>query len=154
MNSDIDDFIKEKEGIHGGDMEYISYCRFLGEQASGNVVNLGGILYCINKEFYFEDFEKPGNPLLTYRRDIIYKKFNFQFSLKDITDIREISEKSGKILIKNPNREIEVVTLKNSLIKFFSTSVLEVRLSDRDNLILDITKQEEFITLCRNLGSF
>lgn len=154
MDSDIDDFIKEKEGIHGGEMEYISYCRFLGIQSSGNISNLGGILYCINKVFYFEDFEKPGNPLLTYRREITYKKFNFQFDLKEITDVREISEKSGKTLIKNPNRETQVGTLNNSFIKFFSTSVLEVILSDRDNLIMDITKQEEFITLCQNLGSF
>jgi hypothetical protein len=85
------EFWKEIEEKHGGNVRFHTFVRFIGRSQS-SMENLPGLLYIINNVAHFEDFEKDNMLMRLVNRKSKYTKTEFSFPLSSIEKLQVVSK--------------------------------------------------------------
>ena len=87
-------FWEERENQKGGKVSFFTFATFLGRSRDKNL-NLGGLLYLINKTLTFEDFEKENWLLKIMNRKREYEKTEYDIEKKDIVEVKLVSKNTA-----------------------------------------------------------
>lgn len=137
-------FWEEREKQKGGKVEFFTFAAFMGRSRDRHV-NLGGLLYIINKTVTFEDFEKDNWFAKIISRKQKYEKTEFSFKTEDITEIKTVSKNSALNCISGIIDDRDTKRLSNISGLFFQ-ALVQIKLKSGYSLFFDVMKRKEFTT--------
>jgi hypothetical protein len=142
---EAEEFKKEREEQYGGKIRFMSYARFIGKAGTGQLANIGGILYIINDTIHFEDFESQ-NPLMALMgQKKKYSKTEFSLELKDISIVKEIREKNANDCVLGMVEENQILNAPGGLFALFAKSAVQLLLNGSPSVFLDFLDKEGFL---------
>jgi hypothetical protein len=141
-NTGPEAFWNEREKRFGGSVVYRTFAKFLGN-SNTQLYDLPGLLYHINDQLIFEDFEKENWLSKLVQRDSDYEKTEFHLQLSAIERIQWIARSSAMDIIdgkKDGREEPPVSRIK----KFLAGSVTQVLLTSGRSVFFEIVGEKEF----------
>lgn len=147
VNEDSRIFWAEREKKGRGKVKFFTFTTFIG-RSKQKPLNLGGLIYIINKKVYFEDFEKDSWFAKIISKKQAYQKTQFSFSIKDISKIKSVSKGSALncisgIIDESATREL------SSILKLLFQSITQIQLKGGYSLFFDIMREKEFVNAIR-----
>lgn len=133
------ELLKDREETYGGKISFITFANYLGVNNSKKSVKLSGILYKINNQLYFEDFESAPSIFGIPTAKKKYEKFETSFSIDSILNIKKISEVAAKECVQGFLDVSKIMPLKGFFMNFFTSSVTQIELKDNISYFFDIT---------------
>lgn len=135
-NNEAIEYWNEKEEIYGGEVEYRSFCRFLG-RTGGDEQNLAGLLFRIGDNFIFEDFEKEGGMLgiIMKRKTAKFEKTILDISIKEISSVRKVSQKGAQMKLAGASGTVPTIS---PLIAFLGITIYEFAMNDGELYYFEI----------------
>jgi hypothetical protein len=136
-------FWKQIEEQKDGKVIFFTFATFLGRSGT-KPVTLGGLLYKINEQMYFEDFEKDNWFAKIISKKQKYEKTEFSFSIADIENIKVVTKGSALNCVSGIIKDSDTKPLSNIMAVLFQ-SVVQVLLQNGTSLFFDIMREKEFI---------
>jgi len=147
MIDNAEKFKSDREEIFGGNIEFMTYTKFIGKASTEKVANRGGIAFVINNVLHFEDFEKSGGLMVLFNQKENYEKTEFSFDLDQITLLKEVKEKNAAYCVIGVTEENEILPAPKGILGLFSKSVLQVMIEGQPSLFFDFLDKEGFMEL-------
>jgi hypothetical protein len=142
-SEEAENFWAEKEQEKGGKVRFFTFATYMGS-TGGRPTSLGGLLYIIDEQLYFEDFEKDNWFAKIISRKKNYEKTELDFGVDDITEIKTISKSSALnciagIIKDEDTKSVSIVT------KALFQSIVQIRLKNSISHFFDIMRDKEFV---------
>jgi len=143
VNEEAKKFWEEKEKIYGEPVKFYTFATFLG-RSGGESVHLGGLIYIINKNLCFEDFERDNwfSKLIT--KDKKYEKTEFSIELDSIEKIQLVTKSSSIKCILGYIKDNETKIVKG-FGRFILQPVTQIKLRDGNSYFFETMRQKELL---------
>jgi hypothetical protein len=138
-------FWEEREKEKGGKVSFFTFATFLG-RSGDKQLNLGGLLYLINKTLTFEDFEKENWLLKILNRKREYEKTKFEIKKDDIVETKLVSKNTALNCISGFVDDADTKTL-TGVGGLFLQKVFQIRMKGGYSLFFEIMKIKEFLAV-------
>ena len=142
-NDESRHFWEEREKQKGGKVSFFTFATFLG-RSGDKTLNLGGLLYLINKTLIFEDFEKENWLLKILNRKKGYEKTEFDIKRKDIAEIKLVSKNTALNCISGFINDVDTKSL-SGVGGLLLQKVFQIRMKSGYSLFFEIMKIKEFL---------
>ncbi len=137
------EFWAKKEEEKGGKVAFYTFATYLGRW-SDQSMTLGGLVYIIKSNIYFEDFEKENWIMRIVQRKSKYEKTEFSIDMNDISETKITSRNSALNCIEGFIEPGNTKTLA-PLMKLLAKPVVQINLKNGSALFFEIMKAGEFI---------
>ena len=136
QNSQAEEFWRQKEIQYSGTITFRTFTRFLGALGDDKR-DLTGLLYIINGQLIFEDFEKEGGlfGLLFKAKKSTYEKTVFSIDISQIAEIKEISQGAASSRLSGNPQPAKPIS---KIGKIFSVVVTEITATDGNSYYFEI----------------
>ncbi len=138
------EFWVKKEQEKGGKVTFYTFATYMGRR-SDRSVTLGGLVYIIKNNIYFEDFEKENWILRIVQRKSTYEKTEFSINMDEISETKITSRNSALNCIEGYIEPENTKTLA-PLMKLLAKPVVQINLKNGSALFFEIMKAGEFIS--------
>ncbi len=152
MHEEADKFIERLETENNGKIVYKTFAVLLGKSRE-TVRNIGGLLYIINRDIYFEDFEKQTSFLQVFGKKTIYKKYKINFRINEISCIKEVTEKCARSSISGFKSHTSTKET-SGFIKYISKKICQIQFGENYSLFFEILDLKGFIKFIKNQPDF
>ena len=129
MSRESDNLLKQLELENGGTIEWRTYA-FLMSIKNRSIVSKGGLLYIVNGDLIFEDFESD-RPI--YRvigtKQKTYQKTKLKAPLASIVDVQMMT-RSNALKALRGKRNLDQINTPNKLQRFLDRTVHAIRFED------------------------
>ena len=136
-------FWEEREKEKGGKISFFTFATFLG-RSGDKQLNLGGLLYLINKTLTFEDFEKENWLLKILNRKKEYEKTELEIKKDDIVETKLVSKNTALNCISGFIEDVDTKPL-TGVGGLFLQKVFQIRMKSGYSLFFEIMKTKEFL---------
>jgi len=137
------EFWAKKEEEKGGRVKFYTFATYMGRWSDRSVA-LGGLVYIVKNNIYFEDFEKENWILRVVQRKSKYEKTEFSIDIDDISETKITSRNSALNCIEGFVEPGNTKTLA-PLMKLLAKPVVQINLKNGSALFFEIMKAGEFI---------
>jgi len=143
VESEARRFWEEKEAEKGGKVTFYTFATFLGRSSDRQVTN-GGLVYIIDDNIFFEDFEKDNWLVKLVARKQKYEKTEFSVKKGEISLSRIVTRNSALNCIGGFCESLETKEL-SVFMKLFSKPVVQIVMKNGSSLFFDMMRGQDFI---------
>ena len=143
VESEARKFWEEKEVEKGGKVTFYTFATFLGRSSDRQVTN-GGLVYIIDDNIYFEDFEKDNWLVKLIARKQKYEKTEFIVKKGEISLSRIVTRNSALNCIAGFCESLETKEL-SVFMKLFAKPVVQLVMKNGSSLFFDMMRGQDFI---------
>jgi len=141
---EVSEFWSNIEKEYNAKIRFKTYAILLGK-SSDALVNISGLLYILNQKGVFENFEKSPGLFQLFARRQKFEKFKIEFSVEDVLDVKEVSNRTAHRCIFGSIKESETGPIKPYQ-TFLSKSICQVRMRSDYSLFFDLLDARSFIS--------
>jgi hypothetical protein len=149
MDQETKDFLGSLEQENGGLIIFKTYAVLIGF-SNGKYLNLGGLLFIINKTLYFEDFEKQSGlfGMITAKKKKVYNKYKTSIDINSIDNIFSVKINAAKALASGKLSEKKIMPVTGFQKKLFQTAVY-LSCTEEPGWLLEVIDDKAFIKIMK-----
>ncbi len=138
-------FWRETEAKRGGPIGFSTFATFVGGSRAG-AMELTGLLYVVNDQAWFEDFERDNWLARIVAGNRKFEKTEFSFDLAEVVSARIVTLSAARLGIAKA-LPAERVNPASALARVFGTPVVHLALRDGSSLYFDVIRRRELLGL-------
>jgi hypothetical protein len=147
MNEEEADFFTALESENGGPVRYKTYALLLGISGKENIER-GGLLYIIEGNLFFEDFEKPPGlwDFIGNRRKKAYHKFKIQQKTAAVASIESVRTAYVRMALAGEAADEKLPPVTGIWKKLWRTAV-QISFKDGGSWFLEVPDDRKLIQM-------
>jgi hypothetical protein len=141
---EVSQFWSEIEKEHQGKVRFRTYAILLGK-SSDTPLHISGLLYIIDNQVVFENFEKKQGGFFFLARKEKFEKFKMSFAAEDVLNAKEVTNRTAHRCIHGFMNHSETVPIRPYQ-GFLSKSICQVQFRSDYSLFFDLLDSKSFIS--------